>query len=307
VVRRALLTVAALLVASSARAQDLDVGGGYTLDPKAIPDASAPPSIPDLTHRSLWLGIEQNFASIKPHPGADGAQPRAFGYLSRLEGELTLESQRWYLGFATEAAYGKPPGGDQGRFILGYPEIWARAVWASRAGLAYGGGLSLVVPVFHRAPDSTAAAVAEGVRVVRPWDFAAFADNTFTAMPFLDARVIDGRVTFQLRQGLGFQDIVAAARIPTANLTSRTTLFLGYRPFDELGFGLELWEVYFISGDVPDSQRAVFALSPSVRLMTRALQPALSLLVPFDRPLFDRVESYWAARLTLAAVLDSNK
>ena len=296
--------VAALtLSAPSLRADDDVRVGGYTLDPRAIPDYAAPPSIPDLTHRALWVGLEQNFASVKPHPGADGSAPRAFGSLTRLEGELSLVSRRWYVGLAEEMAWAKPPG-DTTRALLGYPEIWTRAVWASRAGLTYGGGLSLVIPVFHRAPDSAAAIVAEGVRVVRPWDFAAFADNTFTATPFLDARVVDGSVTFQLRQGLGFQDLVAAARLPQANLTSRTTLFLGYRPIDEIGLGLELWEVYFISANVPDYQRAVFAISPSIRLMTRALQPALSVIMPFDRPLYDRVESYWAARLTVAAVID---
>ena len=290
--------------ATGARADDDMKVGAYTVDPHAIPEYPAPPSIPDLTHRGLWVGLEQNFASVKPNPSPDGSQPRAFGWLTRVEGELAVVSQRWYVGLAGEVAWGKAPGGDSGRFLLGYPELWTRAVWASRAGLTYGGGLSLVAPVFHRSPDSNAAVVAEGVRVVRPWDFAAFADNTFTAMPFLDARVVDGRVTFQLRQGLGFQDLVASTRLPHANLTSRTTLFLGYRPIDELGLGLELWEVYFISSDVPDNQRAVFAISPSIRLVTRAFQPAFSILVPFDRPLFDRVESYWAARLTLAAVID---
>ena len=300
------VVVALALSATSARAGDDVTVGAYTLDPHALPDYPAPPSIPDLTHRALWVGLEQNLAWVTPHPDADGSTTRAFGSLTRLEGELTLVSRRWYVGLAEEMAFAKPPGGDSTRVLLGYPEIWTRAVWASRAGLSYGGGLSLVIPVFHRAPDSSAATVSEGVRVVRPWDFAAFADNTFTATPFLDARVVDGSVTFQLRQGLGFQDLVASAHLPSANLTSRTTLFLGYRPIDPIGLGLELWEVYFISADIPDYQRAVFAISPSIRLMTRALQPALSVIVPFERTLYDRVETYWAARLSVAAVIDDS-
>lgn len=295
---------ASLLVAPSSRADFEPPRLRYTWDPSYVPDSAAPPSIADLTHRGLWVGLEETFASIKPKDAITGPQPRSFGWLTRLEAEAGLVRQRWYLGTAMEGAYGKPPGGEAGKFLFGYPELWVRGVFADRVGLAYGGGLSLVVPAWQRRADSPAAVVAEGVRVVRPWDFPAFADNTFSATPFLDARVIDGRVTMQLRQGFTFQGLVAEARIPTANIVSRTTLFLGYQPIEALGLGLEVWEVYFISADIPDYQRAVFALSPSVRLMTRIFQPAFSVIVPFDRPLFDRVQSYWAARLTLGAVFD---
>ncbi len=301
--RPVLLAIALLAAATPARA-DRELFG-YSLDPSAMPDHPAPPSIPDLTHRGLWLGLEQTWASIKPKDAITGPQDRSFAWLGRAEAETTLgTSRRFFAGLAAESGYGKPPGGTDGRLIAGYPELWTRAVWSDRTGLTYGGGLSLVVPAWRRGASSADAAVAEGVRVVRPWDFPAFADNTFTGTPFLDARVVDGRVTMQLRQAFSFQGLVAEARIPSVNLVSRTTLYLGYQPIDELGLGLEVWEVYFLSADLPDNQRAAFALSPSVRLLTRTFQPALSLLVPYDRPLFDRVESYWAVRLTFGAILD---
>ena len=302
--RRPISLVAALLSAASVARADPDLFG-YSLDPRAMPDHPAPPSIPDLTHRGLWFGLEQTFASIKPKDAITGPLDRSFAWLGRAEVETTVgSSRRWFVGGAAESAYGKPPGGIDGRLLAGYPELWGRAVWSDRTGLSYGGGVALVVPAWRRGASSADAAVSEGVRVVRPWDFPAFADNTFTGTPFLDARVVDGRVTMQLRQGFSFQGLVAQARIPTANLVSRTTLFLGYQPIDEVALGLEVWEVYFLSADLPDNQRAAFALSPSVRLLTRTFQPALSLLVPYDRPLFDRVESYWAVRLTFGAIFD---
>ncbi len=303
--RRPSLACAAVLALCSPAAAEPELFG-YTLDPRAMPDHPAPPSIPDLTHRGIWLGFEQTWASIKPKDAITGPQDRSFAWVGRAEVEAMVgRSRRWFVGAATEAAYGKPPGGTDGRLLSGYPELWGRAAWSDRTGLTYGGGVSLVVPAWRRGASSADAAVAEGVRVVRPWDFPAFADNTFTGTPFLDARVVDGRVTMQLRQGFSFQGLVAEARIPTANLVSRTTLYLGYQPIDELGLGLEVWEVYFLSADLPDNQRAAFALSPSVRLLTRTFQPALSLIVPYDRPLFDRVESYWAVRLTFGATLDT--
>lgn len=302
--RSVLLAVALVSAAATARAERELFG--YSLDPSAMPDHPAPPSIPDLTHRGLWLGLEQTFASIKPKDAITGPQDRSFAWLGRAEAETALgASRRFFAGLAAESAYGKPPAGTDARVLAGYPELWTRAVWSDRTGLTYGGGVSLVVPAWRRGASSADAAVAEGVRVVRPWDFPAFADNTFTGTPFLDARVVDGRVTMQLRQAFSFQGLVAEARIPGVNLVSRTTLYLGYQPIDELGLGLEVWEVYFLSADLPDNQRAAFALSPSVRLLTRTFQPALSLLVPYDRPLFDRVESYWAVRLTVGAILDT--
>lgn len=284
-------------------------------DPESLPDATAPPSLVDLTHRGLWYGLETTFASIKPHDAITGSQPRSFAWSTRAEGEWALSGRRWYAGLAHSLGYGKPPGGEQGALLIGYPEVWARAVWASRSGLAYGGGLSAVIPIFQRDPDSNEASVAESVRVVRPWDFAPFAENTFSVQPYLDARVIDGRVTFQLRQGFVLQGLVAEARLPDLNIVSRTTLYLGYQPTHKIALGLEFQEVYFISTDFvdacrarqsvcDDSLRAVFAMSPSIRLLTRAFQPSISGMFPFDRTLFDSVQSYWAIRLGLGAVYD---
>jgi hypothetical protein len=116
----------------------------------------------------------------------------------------------------------------------------------------------------------------------------------------------------QLRQGLdwaistgsgqGVTDPVSAAVAGETQVTTRTTLFIGYRPMKLLGVGLELWEVYVIRPAA--LQGATYAISPSVRLMTTVFQPAISFLAPVDRPLAGSVDGFWALRMSLSVVID---
>jgi hypothetical protein len=301
--------------------------------PEDLPDAPSPPSLLDLTHRSLYVAFETTQASVRPNDIGGVPQGRVFGGITRLEGELAIDrARRFFAGFGEEVAVS---GLGQGTVLPSYPEIWGRAVWASRAGLAYGGGLGFVLPVFSRDPNSEAARASQLARVVKPWSFSLFSDNTFTARPFLDARVIDGSVTLQFRQSLELQGLVADAQLPTRSLVSRTTVYLGYQPVKPLGFGLEVTEVYFISAssvcvDVPkaaapttstsgkpidpgtekacttltDDLRAAFVLSPSVRFTVGDFHPAVSAIVPFGQTLLGEARNFWAVRLSLGAVFE---
>jgi hypothetical protein len=58
---------------------------------------------------------------------------------------------------------------------------------------------------------------------------------------------------------------------------------------------------------VPDNERAVFAISPSVRLMTPYVQPALSFVTNAGTPLFGAVDYWWALRLAATVVWDRRK
>jgi hypothetical protein len=213
--------------------------------------------------------------------------------MTRLEVEQALSIRRWYVGVAEQVALGNPF--NEGfRMVAGNPEIWGRTLWASKAGLAYGGGLGAVLPVFRR--GAAEATGAQTVAVVRPWDNADFVNSDFILRPFFDVRAIDGPVILQLRQGIDW-DYASGA------LTSRTTFYIGYRPIEAIGIGLEAWEVYLIQAPQPaDDGRAAYAVSASVRLMTRVLTPAVSILAPIDRPLYDAVESFKAS-LTMSVIL----
>jgi hypothetical protein len=302
--------------------------------PEDLPDAPSPPSLVDLTHRSLYAAFETTQASVRPNDVGGVPQGRVFGGITRFEGELAIDrARRFFAGIGEEVAVS---GLGQGTVLPSYPELWGRAVWASRAGLAYGGGLGFVLPVFSREPNSEAARASQLARVVKPWSFSLFSDNTFTARPFLDARVIDGSVTLQFRQSLELQGLVADAQLPTRSLVSRTTVYLGYQPVKPLGFGLEVTEVYFISAssvcvDVPkaapvtttpsggkatdpgtekacttltDDLRAAFVLSPSVRFTVGDFHPAVSAIVPFGQTLLGEARNFWAVRLSLGAVFE---
>ncbi len=301
--------MAALLVSSSARAQLLGgLAPSYNPDdPTQLPDAPAPPTLPDLTHRAIALSLETTLANVKPNREPSGAQPSRVGvWIERLEAEMAVSNRRWYLGLAQEVAGGRVPLTGAG-VVMSNPELWGRALWASRVGLAWGGGLGLVPPIVRHAPDSEGADVQSLVRIVRPWDYPHFADRTLTFRPYVDVRDIDGAVMLQFRQGI---DVALAtnqqpSQTPGTNVTSRTIFYMGFRPIDQLGLGLEVSETYFIkAADVADDQRAVFAVSPSVRWMGEVIQPAVSMIFPIDKPLFHSAQSYWAARLTFALILD---
>jgi len=260
----------------------------------ALPDAPAPPTLPDLTHRALAASLESTFASIQPLPTGTTAG-RSLGWTERLELEQALSIRRWYVGVSEELALGRA---NDGNFLLvaSNPEIWGRALWASQAGLAYGGGLGFVLPIVNHGDEGRD--VAQTMRVVRPWDYVEFTNDDIVLRPFIDVRNIDGKVILQLRQGI---DWVRS----DASLTSRTTFYVGYRPSEQFGIGLEAWEVYLIRAANPqDEGRAAYAVSPSLRFMTRMLQPAVSFLLPIDRPLFDAVQSFWAVRLSFSVIID---
>jgi hypothetical protein len=287
---------ATLLLSARATVAQVALPGDEPTDPYALPDAPAPPTLPDLTHRGLAASLENTFASLQNAAPAGAARlARSFGWTERLELEQALSLRRWYVGVAEQVALGNPL--NEGfQMVAGNPEVWGRTLWASQAGLAYGGGLGAVLPAFrHGAGAST---LTQTVAVVRPWDHADFVSGNFVLRPFIDARVIDGRVMLQIRQGIDWDQANGA-------LTSRTTLYVGYRPIELLGLGLEAWEVYLIQAPQrKDDGRAAYAVSASMRLMTRILTPAVSILAPLDRPLYDAVENFWAIRLTMSVVVE---
>ncbi|MDZ4063160.1 MAG: hypothetical protein U1E22_00665, partial [Coriobacteriia bacterium] len=272
-------------------------------DPYQLPDAPAPPTLPDLTHRGLAASLALIVGSIRPEREGEEAE-RVGVTIESLDVEMAVSNRRWYVGFAQDFAQGSTLSGDEGAALVSNPEVWGRALWASQAGLAYGGGVGFVPPLIDhvRQPGS----VKGTVRVVQPWDYPRFAGRVFSFRPFVDVRMMDGPILFQLRQGIDvLRKASEEAAIPETTMTSRTTLYLGYRPIDALGLGMEVSEVYFIEAPgVEDEDRAVFSVSPGVRWMTPVLQPSVSGLFPIGRPLFGDASTYWGVRLTLGVVVD---
>jgi hypothetical protein len=184
--------------------------------------------------------------------------------------------------------------------FFGAPELWIRALWSSVVGLSSGGGFGVVLPA-PRSLSAEAREIFDTVRVVRPWDAPYFTDRVVTLRPWFDVRHIVGRFILQLRQGI---DIGIVARglakgERRVDYMGRTTGYLGFRLSKPIGVGIEAWEVYQISADVPDDRRAAFAISPSVRFSLGRIEPALSLVIPISTPLRGDAISYFAARLNV--------
>jgi UDP-3-O-acyl-N-acetylglucosamine deacetylase len=275
----------AVLSPASARAEELD--------PATVLDPPKPPTLPDLSHPDLSLSYQYTGATIEPNtPAGAATSERAYAWFAHAELEAPLVPREWYVGAANDVVSGAVPGTGRA-LLLGNPELWMRGVWWNLSGLASGATLGLVLPVPRDLTDEEAE-VLRTVRVVRLWDSAYFNDLTLTARPSFDIRHVTGPFIFQFRQGLDWSYGIEDER---GDLTARATFYFGYRPIETLGLGFEVWEVYELTADVDDDERASVSLSPSVRLMLPVVQPAVSFLMPVATPLRGEAASYLAARI----------
>jgi hypothetical protein len=286
-------------------------------DHNAILDAPAPPTLPALAHRTFVYTFEFTGASIQPNQaqapeifgcGGTLAAPcigGALGWFVHNDLEYPLVSRKWYVGYAHDFAAGSVPGvGDH--IFLGNPEIYGRGVWSSLLGFSSGGGLGLVLPTPRHA-SLQELLVLDTLRVVRPWDKAYFTNLTGTVRPWFDVRHVTGHFVLQLRQGLDVA--VALYDLPPGvhrtDLASRTTFYAGYRVTPTIAAGLEVWEVYEITANIPDDQRSAFSMSPSVRFSLGRLEPAVSVIFPVSTPLRGQAASYFGARFNVAYAFDA--
>jgi hypothetical protein len=275
-------------------------------DVSAVLDAPAPPTLPSLTHKYPVYDFELTAASIQTKGAGVLASNNAYAWFTHHHLEIPLKPRTWYVGVAQDVAAAAVPGVGRA-YVLGNPELWARGVWSSILGLSSGGTLGVVLPV-PRELNTRDSVVLKTLRTVRPWDVAYFNDLTLTFRPSFDIRHVIGGVMFQLRQGLDWSIALrrtagneagceAGRDCSLQDLTARTTFYIGYRAGERVGFGLEVWEVYQLTAEIPDDKRAAFAVSPSIRFIFPQVQPALSLLMPIATPLRGDVESYYALRL----------
>ena len=219
---------------------------------------------------------------------------RTFGALERLEFEQALSIRRWYLGPRTRSR--SEDSGGTLKVAASHPEVWGRAVWASHRGTRLRRGTRRRAPgVANHGPSGEA--VANSVRVVRPWDYVDFANNAYTLRPFIDVRDIDGPVMLQLRQGIDVTKPSSGPRSSPAGPPSSSATVRAISSGWVSKHGRS-------TSSSPRSSGPRYALSPSIRLMTKWLRPAASLLVPIDRPLFGAIDNYWALRLSFEVILD---
>lgn len=271
-------------------------------DPYDLPEAPRAPTLPELTHPDIEGTFEATLGLLTPKSNTPSWSHATPSYVQRLGVEMPLGPRRLFVGANYEAAFGGPPDANgSAKVVGGNLEAYGRAVWATRTGLAFGGGLSLMLPAATFDQGGAAEKIATAAAAVRPWDFSFFNAEAWTARPFVDMRAVDGRFVVQLRAQLDWSFITGDAT--KSALSAVAALYLGYR-FGRVGVGLEAFELYFIDARVPDNARAYFSVSPSVRVMTPWVQPAISLLTNVRDPLYPSSSRAIGVRLAITAVWD---
>jgi hypothetical protein len=277
-------------------------------DPYDLPSAPRPPTLPELTHPDLEATIESTVGTLTPRqgrtpsPDCDACTSR-FAFVQRLAIEIPLGPRRWFIGTTYELAGGGHS--DQGgiKMIGGNLELYGRTVWATQTGLAFGGGLGVVLPTSSFDPSSQAGSVALSAATLRPWDLPFFTNDVVVVRPFVDVRDIVGRTVIHFRQGLDvFTDVT---NVSSRRITAMTALYIGYRVFSLMSLGIEAMELYTLDGSGDDGLRATFVVSPSVRVMTPYVQPALSGFTNVGPPLYGNADHIWGVRLAVTVVYDA--
>lgn len=280
------------------------------------------PTLPDLTHGAAEGSFDQVTASVIPRLGGDPLGSHLF------HGDVELPVARWlFVGGSYGAAVAwaraaTAPGAESAHFVSSQPEAWARVVHQGLgASYTLGAGLGVVPPLVtydalddeRRLAQATASAL---VGILRPWDVPLFLDRRLTLRPWIDLRTsrkhlvaqFRGRMDFSLRTSRppGLADEETRARTGELELFASAALYLGWRPTREVSLGLEGWEVYLLKTPLPlaDRDRVTFALSPSVRLHFRWVEPAISVMLPLGRPLFGVAEGYVAVRVDVRVWLE---
>jgi hypothetical protein len=271
--------VAPFLLAAAHASSPAHAAGKAFDDPYDLPPVPRPPTLLELTHPKIEGTLEATAGAILSNAGGEISH----AYVQRLNVEVPLGLRRWYVGANYEFA------ASGGRVVSGNLEIDGRTLWATRTGLAFGGGLGLFLPTAQFAEASPAGSTALAAATLRP-------------RPCVDVRAIDGAFVIQFRQGL---DLLATAdSLGHRYVFATLGVYLGLWATRAVAAGFEAFESYAIDAPgIRDGNRAAVVLSPSVRLVLPWVEPAISAFTNIGTPLQGASDRVWGFRLafTVAA------
>jgi hypothetical protein len=292
------LTVVGALACGLSAPAACAAGNAAFEDPYDLPSAPRPPTLPELTHGDLEATLETTAGALLPA----GSGSLAHAYVQRIALEAPIGPRRWYVGAEYEVAAGTANGAFEA--VGSNLALEGRTLWATRTGLAFGGGLRLTAPTAAFGASGTAATVALDAATLRPWDVGYFVPDSLGVRPFVDVRVLDGPFVAQFRQGL---DALFATSRNDQRLYATTGLYLGWRFSREVAAGLEAFEAYAIDASqagVRDGARSAIVVSPNVRLSLPWVQPAISVFTNLGTPLYGAHESVWGFRFAFTLVYE---
>jgi hypothetical protein len=287
------MTFAVAITVAPTRAH---AAGGPFEDPYSVPTSPRPPTLPELTHSEAEGTLEATAGAILPDHG--GAVTHA--YVQRLAVEVPIGLRRWYV----DATYELAAAG--GRAVSGNLELGGRTLWATRTGLAFGGGMDLIVPTARFDQPSPAATTAFDAASLRPWDVAFFVPSAFGGRPFIDVRAIDGPFVVQFRQALNV--LSTTNSFGTQYIYATVGVYLGLWATRAVAAGFEAFESYTIAApNISDGDRAAVVISPNVRLVLPWVEPAISAFTNIGTPLQGANDRVWGFRLAFTLVYDPTR
>ncbi|WP_394822907.1 hypothetical protein [Pendulispora albinea] len=272
---------------------DTKVGGGTT----QLPTAPRAPTLPELAHAEREATIEWTTGAYYPRDSSElrGHVPV---HILRLSTELPVHQRSFFVGGTYEAALGSPAS-TRAPFVLGgNVELQGRGVWSTSTGLAFGAGLGIMFPTASFDRESRDAfSLASAAIALRPWDYSFFQNGTFAFRPFVDVHDTVGPFIIQFREGLEW---TFGVRDDTGQrVFSLATLYVAVRLFDTVALGMEAYQLYIIDAYVADERRAFYAISPSVRMMLRHVQPSIGILRSVGPPFYPATDTTTAMRAGL--------
>jgi hypothetical protein len=126
--------------------------------------------------------------------------------------------------------------------------------------------------------------------------------DTFGVRPFVDVRDVSGPFVIQFRQGL---DVLFDTRdFGSWRIFAVTGLYLGYRVGKWVSPGVEAFELYAVDAPVRDRIRPNIVVSPSVRITTPYVQPALSFFTNIGPTYLGVAQQLWGVRVAVTLVYD---
>jgi hypothetical protein len=267
---------------------------------RSLPDAPRPTMMAELTHPDGEVSLEQTSGSVLPRGSGDlGHIPIQ---VTRVAAEQPVVSRLVFVGAAYEAAYGGPSSQQDSKWIGGNFELQGRAVWATRTGLAFGGGVGAMLPTAQFSRNSSVNDLASAAISLRPWDYAFFAQGNIAVRPFIDIRYILGPMIFQAREMMdGTFDLENNGDFEVDIIS---TFYVAVRPRKDIALGVEIGELYRVSTTttIDEAARADFTVAPMFRLILPRLQPALAFMTNAGDPYYLGANRIWAVKSTLTAL-----
>ena len=277
---------------------------GQLEDPRTLPEAPRPTMMAELTHPDGEVTLEQTSGVLNPRGYGEAGHVGV--HVGRIAIEQPVYSRLVFVGATYEAAYGAPATPTTPKLIGSNLDLSVRAVWATRNGLAFGGGLGTMLPTARFEDSSPVQNLAVAATALRPWDYAMFRDANFGLRPFLDLRYIAGPVIIQAHETF---DVLFATRGDGTSadgfydLDVVTSFYVGVRVRKELAVGAEMSQLYRVSADkIADDRRSSVAFAPVMRFIFPRFQPAFSFVTNVGDPFYAEANHVWAVKTSLTAL-----